>query len=109
MTTLSLERAAASAGLMALVLVASVSSQAADATRGQQLAQQWCASCHIVTHDQARGADNVPAFAAIARRPGFDAEKLARFLMDPHPKMPDIQLDRREAGDLAAYIESQAQ
>ena len=28
--------------------------------------------------------------------------------MDPHPKMPDMQLGRGEAKDLAAYIASQA-
>ncbi|MBV8106414.1 MAG: cytochrome c, partial [Hyphomicrobiales bacterium] len=40
--------------------------------------------------------------------PGFDADKIAKFLMDPHPKMPDMQLGRDEAKDLAAYIASQA-
>jgi hypothetical protein len=30
---------------------------------------------------------------------------LAFFLLDPHPKMPDMALSRREADDLAAYIE----
>jgi hypothetical protein len=29
--------------------------------------------------------------------------------MDPHPKMPDMQLGRDEAKDLAAYIASLAQ
>ncbi len=28
--------------------------------------------------------------------------------MDPHPKMPDMELSRNEARDLAAYIASQA-
>jgi hypothetical protein len=28
------------------------------------------------------------------------------FLLDPHPKMPDMSLTRTEAGDLAAYIAS---
>ena len=32
------------------------------------------------------------------------AAKLALFLMDPHPKMPNMQLSRTEAADLAAYI-----
>jgi hypothetical protein len=27
-------------------------------------------------------------------------------LLDPHPKMPDMGLSRREAEDLAAYIAS---
>ena len=81
---------------------------AADADHGEQLAKRWCASCHIVAADQTRGADNVPAFASIAKRPGFSEEAAARFLMDPHPKMPDMQLGRGEAEDLAAYIASQA-
>jgi len=45
-----------------------------------------------------------PTFASIARQPGFDADKLAFFLLDPHPKMPNMALTRREASDLAAYI-----
>jgi hypothetical protein len=45
-----------------------------------------------------------PTFASIARRPGFDADKLAFFLLDPHAKMPNMSLTRREASDLAAYI-----
>jgi mono/diheme cytochrome c family protein len=82
---------------------------AADAAHGEQLARRWCAACHIVSADQTHGADNAPAFATVAKIPGFDADKIAKFLMDPHPKMPDMQLGRDEAKDLAAYIASQAQ
>ena len=39
-----------------------------------------------------------------AKIPGFDAAKVALFLLAPHPKMPDMELSRIEAGDLAAYI-----
>ena len=56
--------------------------------------------------DQTHGADNVPTFASIAKEPGFSAGKIAKFLMDPHPKMPDMQLGRAEAADLGAYIAS---
>jgi len=82
---------------------------AADATHGEQLARRWCAACHVVADDQTHGADNVPTFAAIARMPGFSAEKIARFLRDPHPKMPDMQLSTYESADLAAYIVSLGQ
>ena len=75
-----------------------------DPAHGEQLAKRWCASCHIVSPEQARGADNAPAFASIAKIPGFSADKIAKFLMDPHPKMPDMQLGRDEAQDLGAYI-----
>jgi len=80
----------------------------ADAAHGEQLARRWCAACHIVAADQTRGADNVPAFASIGKMPGFSADNIAQFLMDPHPKMPDMQLTRDEAKDLGAYIASLA-
>ena len=66
----------------------------ADPAHGEQLAKRWCASCHVVAADQVQGADNTPPFASIARKPGFSAGKVAGFLMDPHPKMPDMQLSR---------------
>jgi len=94
---------------VALVLLAALSTAAAapgDPAQGEKLARRWCAACHIVAPDQTRGADNVPAFATIARMPGFGAERIAQFLMDPHPKMPDMQLSRDEAADLGAYIAS---
>jgi len=76
----------------------------ADIDHGEQLARRWCAACHVVADDQTRGADNVPTFAAIAKQPNFKADEIARFLRDPHPKMPDMQLTVPEAADLAAYI-----
>ena len=114
MTSLSSNRALAGAGLAAVALMlwtplAGGTAKAADAANGELLAKRWCTFCHIVAPDQTSGADNAPAFAAIAKIPGFSEDKLARFLMDPHPKMPDMQLGRGEAKDLAAYIASQAQ
>ena len=97
--------------LLAVVLCAGLAAQAfaADADNGERLARRWCASCHVVAADQTRGADTVPAFASIAKLPGFSAGNIAQFLMDPHPKMPDMQLARDEAKDLGAYIASLAQ
>jgi len=97
------------AAAAAIALTTSAGALAADANHGETLAKRWCASCHIVASDQTRGEDNVPPFATIARLPGFDANAIARFLMDPHPKMPDMQLSRDEAEDLAAYIVRQGQ
>ena len=112
--SLSSRRLQSNASLAALALVLSAAlpgaaATAADAAHGELLAKRWCASCHIVAPDQTRAADNAPAFATIAKWPGFSADMVARFLMDPHPKMPDMQLGRDEAKDLAAYIASQAQ
>ena len=80
---------------------------AADADHGSTLAKRWCASCHIVSSSQSVVIDHSPSFASIAQRPNFNAEKLAFFLLEPHPKMPDLSLSRKEADDLAAYIAEQ--
>jgi mono/diheme cytochrome c family protein len=83
-------------------------SQAADAAQGALLAQRWCAGCHLIASGQQRAGTDAPPFATIAGRPGFDAARLALFLLDPHPKMPNMALTRNEAADLAAYIGSLA-
>jgi len=80
---------------------------AADANNGSRLAQRWCASCHLVSASQSEVIDNSPSFASIAQKGDFNAEKLAFFLLEPHPKMPNMSLSRKEADDLAAYIAEQ--
>jgi mono/diheme cytochrome c family protein len=79
---------------------------AADANHGADLAKRWCAACHLVEGAQKQASADVPSFAAIARRSDFTPEKIAYFLLDPHPKMPNFPLSRSEAADLAAYIAS---
>ena len=79
---------------------------AADANNGAQLAKRWCATCHLVDSDQKQASADVPPFAAIARKPDFTPEKVAFFLLDPHPRMPNFSLSRSEAADIAAYIGS---
>ena len=79
---------------------------AADRDHGAKLATRWCASCHVVDDDQKQASVDVPPFAAIAHMPNLSAEKLAFFLLDPHPKMPNFPLTRNEAADIAAYIAS---
>ena len=87
------------------VTIAVISGPArADPANGERLARQWCASCHVVAPDQKQASADVPAFASIARMPGFDRNKVAFFLLDPHPKMPSMSLTRSEASDLADYI-----
>ena len=78
----------------------------ADAMHGQELARRWCAECHVVAPDQRQASTQAPPFSAIARMPDFNANRLAFFLLDPHPKMPSMSLTRVEAADLAAYIAS---
>ena len=77
---------------------------AADADQGATLAKRWCATCHVVDADQKQASADVPPFVAIARKPDFTPEKVAAFLIEPHPKMPNFPLSRTEAADIAAYI-----
>jgi mono/diheme cytochrome c family protein len=95
--------------LVSLVVTVGLSApgvMAADADQGAVLAKRWCASCHVVDRDQKQASADVPPFATIARKSDFSAEKVAFFLLDPHPKMPNFALNRNEAADIAAYIAS---
>jgi mono/diheme cytochrome c family protein len=74
---------------------------------GAMLAQRWCATCHVVAKGQTSATDSTRSFAAIAQSPDFNVERLAFFLLDPHPVMPNMTLSRNEARDIAAYIGTQ--
>lgn len=76
----------------------------ADPENGRRLADRWCSACHVVATDQQRASADVPPFSTIARAPGFNAQRLAFFLLEPHPKMPSMSLSRKEAMDIADYI-----
>jgi cytochrome c2 len=78
----------------------------ADVQHGATIARRWCSSCHVVASNQRQVTGEAPPFATIAHRPDFDQNRLAYFLLDPHPKMPDMGLSRTDAADLAAYIAS---
>ncbi len=90
----------------AVACLSTSATMAADAKHGADLAKRWCASCHLVAGDQKQASADVPSFATIASKPDFTPEKLAFFLLDPHPKMPNFPLSRNEAVDIAAYIGS---
>jgi mono/diheme cytochrome c family protein len=77
---------------------------AADVDNGRALADRWCATCHVVGHEQKSATDQAPPFATIARTPNFDANVLAFLLLKPHPSMPKLELSRVEALDLAGYV-----
>jgi len=78
---------------------------AGDAAHGKRIAERWCAACHVVTSAQKSALADAPSFADVAQRRA-DAKALANFLVDPHPKMPDMHLSRREIDDIVAYIRS---
>lgn len=97
------------APILALTLAAlapSAASAFVDARQGENIAERWCASCHLVAPDQQRASADVAPFVTLAR--SKTDEQLAAFLTDPHPKMPDLHLSREEIADLVAYIRSLA-
>ena len=87
--------------------LAPTSGFAADPYQGETLVKRWCASCHLVASGQKGSTTEATPFATVAKQPGFNAEMIAFFLLDPHPRMPNMQLSRAEAADIAAYILTQ--
>jgi len=84
-------------------LALSGTAQAQDAFNGRHLAQRWCSTCHATA---TRGSDTVRSFEAIAASAAGDQARLRRFLADPHPPMPPMQLSHTDIEDLVAYIDS---
>lgn len=94
-------------GTVALLLMVTGESAAADRLRGRVIAQRWCSECHVVAPGQARGSDTVPTFAQIAESERFDEGSLSAFLATPHhSRMPNLSLTRAEIADLVAYIKA---
>lgn len=79
---------------------------AGDAEYGRTLAENWCASCHIVSAGQRPTGAGAPPFTTIAQSTEFNAERLSYLLLDPHPKMAKLALSRRAIDNIAAYIKS---
>jgi mono/diheme cytochrome c family protein len=77
---------------------------ATDAFNGERLAGRWCAACHVVNVNQRQANADAPPFEEIAKRSNFSERGLVIFLLDPHAKMPNMNLSRIEADDIAAYI-----
>jgi cytochrome c len=77
----------------------------ADSAKGSQLAQQWCASRHVISGSRAGNVqEGPPSFPTIAR--ARTADQLRAFLSHPHGAMPDLSLTRAEIDDLIGYIET---
>jgi mono/diheme cytochrome c family protein len=87
-----------------LVAVVARPALAADPSNGERLTERWCAACHVVSLGQRQASSDAPPFAEIAKRPNFSEAGITTFLLDPHAKMPNMNLTRFEAGDIAAYI-----
>ena len=56
----------------ALLTLSTVASYSADVEHGRDLAERWCAFCHVVSPDQQSASADVPPFATIAQSLNFD-------------------------------------
>ncbi len=76
-----------------------------DPATGRELAEAWCAQCHLVLpEDSGPGIMGAPAFADRARDPEVTSLYLRAFLRTPHSDMPDIRLSRTQTDDIVAYV-----
>jgi mono/diheme cytochrome c family protein len=91
--------------VLSTVILVSGAVQAQDALRGQQLAERWCANCHVVSRASDTGrSDGLPTFPALANRKDITAATLKGAMSTTHSRMPDFQLGARDQDDLVAYI-----
>ena len=100
---------------LALAIVPSAMAQSpsedGDPLKGREIARTWCANCHVVEDNPARGADTAPTFPAIAARPAVTADGLRAFLSaqhsgaaEPQGRMPNLSLSRNDVENVVAYI-----
>jgi mono/diheme cytochrome c family protein len=94
------------ASALALALISGPAWSVGIPEQGRQLADRWCASCHLVGPEQREALADVPSFASVARREDLAESLLAAFLTSPHPPMPNMSLSRQEIADVLAYIRS---
>jgi mono/diheme cytochrome c family protein len=88
-------------------LLMTTAALAADAANGKRVAESRCVTCHRVGPDRPREVADAPPFEVLAQKYSFDPGKLAFAILEPHPRM-SVALTRREAEDIAAYINSLA-
>ena len=91
-----------SLSVVALLLGAGAA-EAQEADEGLRLSRQWCTSCHIV-EPGASGSDAARPFEAIANNTEFKEDGLRAWLADPHPPMPNLNLNRAETEAIIGYL-----
>jgi cytochrome c553 len=73
--------------------------------KGRALAERLCARCHMVPGQaEKRTANEIPGFAAVARRRGQTPEGIVVWLRSVPPMMPNHHLSQDEMYALAAFI-----
>ena len=78
---------------------------AARADLGKKIATLWCSECHLVEpNDTVAVQSDVPSFAEISNREGQSEMRIMKFMLDPHPSMPKLDLSRDDQQNLVTFI-----
>jgi mono/diheme cytochrome c family protein len=98
-------RAAVMLGVLGLGLGPGGAEAAETVAKGRALAERLCAHCHMVPGQaEKQAANEIPGFAAVARRRNQTPEGIIAWLRAVPPIMPNHHLSQDEMYDLAAFI-----
>jgi mono/diheme cytochrome c family protein len=82
-----------------------------ELARGESIARQRCAACHVVAHDEQYTVKPGPDFADIASRPGVSATSVQHFITTTHwdvdklpMSMPNPMLSNDDIRAVSSYI-----
>ncbi len=74
-----------------------------NADAGRTLVTQSCTSCHAPSETKT-ASDQAPPLSFLARDNKQNPAWVRGWLMNPHPPMPGIMLNRRQIDDIIAYL-----
>ena len=105
--------AAMALALPLAAVIPALGQEAGTAAAGRELALEVCATCHVVSADQARAPvlkPPAPAFSEIATRPDLTEVSVRRFLAEAHGQarrnsaMPAFLLPGSQIDAVVAYV-----
>jgi cytochrome c len=76
---------------------------AADVEAGRQLVLKSCSSCHAINASN-KATDGAPPLSFLAKDNKVRPAWVRGWLMDPHPPMPTIVLNRAQVDNIIAYL-----
>jgi cytochrome c len=76
---------------------------AANANAGRDLVLRSCTSCHA-TNSTRTATDTAPPLSFLAKDNKARPAWVRGWLMDPHPPMPTLMLNRAQIDNIIAYL-----
>jgi hypothetical protein len=70
-------------GVLLIAFLPTLAWAAGNVQTGKEVAERWCASCHLVSAEQTQGSADAPSFMSIAEHSGEEVEWLKAFLVEP--------------------------